>query len=56
MSQYIKPRFRNETGWQLLQQVTVQNCDIRPQPLIHQRVFDSVVGQNGKIRNLRSGA
>ena len=55
VGQHIEARLRDQTLGQLLQQVAVQNGQIRPQPLVHQGMLDPVVGQYGKIRHLRTG-
>ena len=55
MAQSIEPRFGDQPLGQLLQQVAVQNRRVRAQALVHQRMLDLVVGQDGKIRHLRAG-
>ena len=56
MAQSVEPRLGDQPLGQLLQQVAVQNRRVGAQALVHQRVLDLVVGQNGEIRHLRAGA
>ena len=56
MGQHVKARVRNESGGQFLQKVAVEDRQVRPEPLVHQRVLGVPVGQYGKIRYLRPGA
>ena len=44
VGQHIETGFRNQALWQLLEKIAVQNRHVRPQPLIHQRMLDAVVG------------
>ena len=56
VAQGVEPRLGDQPLGQLLQKVAVQNRRIGAQTLVHQRVLDLVVGQDGKIRHLRAGA
>ena len=54
MGQHVKSSICNQSPGQIHQQVTVKNRELRTDPRIHQGVLHPLMGENGKVRHLRT--
>ena len=56
VGQHIETRIRHQPLGHRFQQIAVQDRDVRPELVIHQRMLHLPMGQHGEVRHLRAGA